>query len=174
MKNQVLHEIFFNHQYKCATGTLISYFKINTLFLCCSLFHTKEYFNPQVRIKKLDFKKNPQRILKPIRDQNLFSSFQSWHSTVKEGMRSYIKPFWRHLMLKNQTIWLAERFLGSKLKNQTVKLLEIAQSICCFYASLPTYKKTRLHSSIQSLHIEDLNHLLLMFHLGRNEVVGFS
>ena len=43
---------------------------------------------------------------------------------------------------KNQTIWLTERTLGPKLKNHTVNLLEITESICCFYGYLLKRKKS--------------------------------
>ena len=39
----------------------------------------------------------------------------------------------RHLIVKEN--------LGPKAKNQTIKLLEIADSICCFYGCLPICKK---------------------------------
>ena len=50
-------------------------------------------------------------------------------------------------MKNNQTIRLADKILGPKLKIQTVKLLEIPESIYCFYEYLPICKK-QYHSSI--------------------------
>ena len=36
-------------------------------------------------------------------------------------------------MSQNQTIWLVKRPLRPKRKNQTDKLLETTESVCCFY-----------------------------------------
>ena len=40
--------------------------------------------------------------------------------------------------------------LGLKLKNQTVKLLGMTESICYFYGCLPKCKKNQHHSSLHS------------------------
>ena len=55
-------------------------------------------------------------------------------------------------MLKKQKIWLVERILKLKVKNQTVELLEITESIPSFYQWLFTCQNHH-HSSIQPWHI---------------------
>ena len=57
-----------------------------------------------------------------------------------------MKPLWRYFMSQNQTIWLVKRPLRPKRKNQTDKLLETTESVCCFYGCLPTCKKSDLRS----------------------------
>ena len=90
---------------------------------------------------KLDFKGQPQRITKPISDQNLFSWFQSWCWPVEEEITSKDQAVLEIFYIMNQTVWLVERILGPKLKNQTNKLLELTGSIFYFYGRLPIYKK---------------------------------
>ena len=46
-------------------------------------------------------------------------SYKNWSQKSKQ--------FWRHFVLMNQVIWLAERNLSPKLKNQTVRLLEMTE-----------------------------------------------
>ena len=64
-----------------------------------------------------------------------------------------IKPVWGYFMLKNQVIWLAKRIDWPKLKNKTVKLLEITELIPCFYMQ-PMYKN-QYHGLIKSWHNVD-------------------
>ena len=48
------------------------------------------------------------------------------HANIEVKMSNYS----RDVYVANQTIWLAERMSGSKLKNQTNKLLKMTGSIC--------------------------------------------
>ena len=57
-------------------------------------------------------------------------------------------------MLKNQAIWLIERFLEPKHKNKTFKLLEMTESLFSFSGWLSIYRNQH-HSPIQSWHIAD-------------------
>ena len=82
-----------------------------------------------------------QRIPKSISNQNLFSAFQSWCWTTVQKKKKKKKPSIDPAMLggyfkqKNQRVWLVERMLGPKAKNQTDKPLGITQSTCSFHGS---------------------------------------
>ena len=82
-------------------------------------------------------------------------SFSNDTKMLHKKWSQKIEPFWWYLMLKNQIIRLEERILRPRLKNQTVELLQMAESnCCCFYACLPICKNQH-HCSIQSWHIAD-------------------
>ena len=86
---------------------------------------------------KLEFKEHPQRIRKPISDQNFFIWFHPWCWTVMQKMKSKDHVILEVLIYKDQAIWLTESILGSKFKIQTIKLLQITEWICYFYGCLP-------------------------------------
>ena len=96
------------------------------------------------QVKQVWLKERPQRILKPISNQNLFSRFQLWCLTFVQKMKSKDQAILKILCEKNQAIYLAERTLGLRLKSQAVKLLEMTESICCFYRCLSKCRKTAL------------------------------
>ena len=81
---------------------------------------------------------------KPICDQNLFNRFQSWCSTAAQKINTTDQAFLEIFYVKNQALWLAKKTLGPKLKNQSVKLLERTESICCFWGKLLICKKSAL------------------------------
>ena len=96
------------------------------------------------QVKQVWLKGRLQRIPKPISNQNLFSRFQLWCLTFIQKMKSKDQAILKILCEKNQAIYLAERTLGLGLKSQTVKLLEMTESICCFYRCLSKCRKTAL------------------------------
>ena len=63
-------------------------------------------------------------------------SFSYAELPYKKGDQK-IKSFWRYILWKNQAVWLAEKIFEPKLKNQTIKIYEMIESICCFYGCLP-------------------------------------
>ena len=63
---------------------------------------------------KLEFKGHPQRIPKPISDQNFFIWFHPWCWTVMQKMKSKDHVILEVLIYKDQAIWLTESILGSK------------------------------------------------------------
>ena len=89
----------------------------------------------------LDLKGYLQRIPTPIKEQiiSVASNHDADLSYREQSQKT--KPFWEHFMLQNHAIWLAKRIFGPKLKNHTVKLLEMTESICCFHMQ-PIYKKS--------------------------------
>lgn len=69
--------------------------------------------------------------------QNFFIWFHPWCWTVMQKMKSKDHVILEVLIYKDQAIWLTESILGSKFKIQTIKLLQITESICYFYVCLP-------------------------------------
>lgn len=94
--------------------------------------------NDQLKPKnnKLDFRGHSQRF--PNSSLTKICSFGSSHDAELscKNISQKIKPFW-----KSSNLISRENF-GPKLKNQTVKLLETTESICCFYKCLSTFKKS--------------------------------
>ena len=123
-------------------ATLVSY---KWLFQQLSLYISDNTSRSIGKIKKnkVDFKGHLERNAKPISNQNLFSRFQSGSWTVAQKMKSRDQAVLGIFIWKNQAIWLAKRILGSKLKNQNVKLLEM--TIFFFFRCLPTCKKSALY-----------------------------
>ena len=99
------------------------------LFILCLLIVEMLYFH-------MYFQGQLQSIPKPVSNQNYFSTL-CLKNEVKRSNHS-IKTF--HMKkLSNLISW--ENF-GVPLKGQTVKLIEMTESICCFYRWLPIYKKS--------------------------------
>ena len=56
---------------------------------------------------KLDFKGHPQRIPKPIGNQIYFVGFSPDAELLSKKWSQKVKLFWKYIVPKNQTIWLA-------------------------------------------------------------------
>ena len=133
-------------------ATLVSY---KWLFQQLSLYISDNTSRSIGKIKKnkFDFKGHLQRNAKPISNQNLCSRFQSGSWTVAQKMKSRDQAVLGMFIWKNQAIWLAKRILGSKLKNQNVKLLEM--TIFFFFRCYP-HAKNQHYISSHSWHIANL------------------
>ena len=69
-------------------------------------------------------------------------------------------------MLNNQAICLAENILEPKLKDETIKLLEMTESICCSYGCSAIYKKIReLGITCDHPHMNRLNQIDVFMYL---------
>ena len=112
---------------------------LNARLFCCPLC-SKEHLNPKVMMNKLDFK----------------GHHKECHDPLVTKLIQWILIMMLNCCAKNEVKRSShsgdnlckgikqsdEKILGPKLRNQTVKPLEITESICSFYGCLPTCKKS--------------------------------